>query len=51
MDEEFIEEPQEYIHEFGDDPKELESFVTKVEHDNFVSQEDEGDWEPIREES
>ena len=51
MDEEFIEEPQEHIHQFGDDPKESDSFVTKDQHDNFVTQEDEGDQEPIRNES
>ena len=51
VDEEFTEEPQEHIHQFGDDPEELDSFVTKGQHDNFVSQEDEGDQEPIREES
>ena len=29
MDEEFIEDPQEHIHQFGNDPKESDSFVTK----------------------
>ena len=47
MDEEFIEEPQEHIHQFGDDPEESNSYVTKDQHDNFVTQEDEGDQEPI----
>ena len=47
VDEEFIEEPQEHIHQFGDDPKESDSFVTKNQHDGFVSQEDEGDQDPI----
>jgi hypothetical protein len=51
VDEEFIEEPQEHIHQFGDDPDESDSFVTKDQHDNFVSQEDEGDQEPIGDES
>ena len=51
MDEEFIEEPQEHIHQFGDDPEELDSFVTNDQHDNFVSQEDEGDQELIWDES
>ena len=51
MDEEFIEEPQEHIHQFGDDPEESDSFVTKDQHDNFVTQEDEGDQEPIGNES
>ena len=51
VDEEFIEEPQEHIHQFGDDPEESDSFVTKDQHDNFVSQEDEGDQEPIGDES
>jgi hypothetical protein len=37
VDEEFIEEPQEHIHQLGDDPKELDSFVTKDLHDNFVT--------------
>ena len=43
MDEEFIEEPQEHMHQFGDDPEESNPFVTKDQHDNFVTQEDEGD--------
>ena len=47
MDEEFIEEPQEHIHQFGDNLEESNSFVTKDQHDNFVTQEDEGDQEPI----
>ena len=51
VDEEFIEEPQEHIHQFGNDPEESDSFVTKDQHDNFVSQEDEGDQEPIGDES
>ena len=51
MDEEFIEEPQEHIHQFGDDPEESDSFVTKDQHDNFVTQEDDGDQEPIGNES
>ena len=51
MDEEFIEEPQEHIHQFGDDLEELDSFVTKDQHDNFVTQEDEGDQDPIGDES
>ena len=50
VDEEFIEEPQEHIHQFGDDPEESDSFVTKDQHDNFVTQEDEGDQEPIKNE-
>ena len=50
MDEEFIEEPQEHIHQFGDDLEESDSFVTKDQHDNFVTQEDEGDQEPIGDE-
>ena len=48
VDEEFMEEPQEHIHQFGDDPEEPNSFVTKDQHDNFVIQEDEGDQEHIR---
>ena len=51
MDEEFIEEPWEHIHQFSDDPEESDSFVTKDLHDNFVTQEDEGDQEPIGDES
>ena len=47
MDEEYLEEPQELIHQFGDDPEETNSFVTKDQHDNFVAQEDEGDQEPM----
>ena len=51
VDEEFIEEPQEHIHQFGDDLDESNYFVTKDQHDNFVSQEDEDDQEPMGEES
>ena len=51
MDEEFIEEPQEHIHQFGDDAEESYYFVTKDQHDIFVTQEDEGDQEPIGNES
>ena len=47
VDEEFVEEPQKHIHQCGDDPEESDSFVTMDQHDNFVSQEDEGDQEPI----
>ena len=50
MDEEFIEEPQEHIHQFGDDPEESNSYVTKDQHDNFVTQEDERGQGPIRDE-
>ena len=38
VDEEFIEEPQEHIHQFGDDPEDSDSFITKDRHDNFVTQ-------------
>ena len=51
MDEEFIEEPQEHIHQFGEDPEESDPFITKDQHDNFVTQEDEGDQEHIGDES
>ena len=51
IDEEFIEKPPYHIHQFHDDPEESNTFVTKSEHDNFVSQEDEGDQEPTEEES
>ena len=47
VDEKFIEEPQEHIHQFGDDSEDSGSFVTKDQHDNFVTQEDEDDQEPI----
>ena len=50
MDEEYLEEPQEHIHQFGDDPEESDSFVTKDQHDNFVTQEDEGDQKPMENE-
>ena len=40
VDDKFIEEPQEHIHQFDDDPEESDSFVTKDQHDNFVTQED-----------
>ena len=42
VDEKYLEEPQEHIHHFGDDPEESDSFVTNDRHDNFVIQEDEG---------
>jgi hypothetical protein len=51
IDEEFIDQPLDHIHDFGDEPEESDTFVTKSEHDNFVSQEDEGDQEPREEES
>ena len=41
VDEEFIEKPQDHIHHFGKNvPKESKTFLTKGEHDSFVSQED-----------
>ena len=51
IDEEFIEKPQDHIHHFGNEIKESDTFVTKSENDNFVSQEGEDDQEPIEEES
>ena len=51
MYEGFIEEPQELIHQFGDDLEESDSFVTKDQHENFVTQEDEGDQELLGNES
>ena len=48
-DEEFTEQPQDHIHHFGNEFKELDTFVTKSEHDNYVSQEEEDDQEPIEE--
>ena len=50
IDEEFIEQPQDHIHHFGNELKESDTFVTKSEHDHFVSQEDEDDQEPVEEE-
>ena len=50
IDEEFIEQPQDHIHHFGNDPKESRTFVTKDEHDSFVSQEEEDDQDPLEEE-
>ena len=38
IDEEFIEQPQDHIHHFGNEPKESKTFLTKDEHDSFVSQ-------------
>ena len=40
IDEDFIEKQQDHIHHFGNEPKESRTFVTKDEHDNFVSQEE-----------
>ena len=51
IDEDFIEKPLDHIHQFGDEPEESDTFVTKDKHDNFVSQEDEGDKETREEES
>ena len=51
IDEEFTEQPQDHIHHFGNELTELDTFVTKSEHDNFVSQEGEDDQEPTEEES
>jgi hypothetical protein len=51
IDEEFIEQPQDHIHRFGDEHEESDTFVTKSEHNNFVSHEDEGSEEPREEES
>ena len=51
IDEDFTEQPQYHIHHLGNKPEESDSFVKKSEHDNFVSQEDEGDQQPREEES
>jgi hypothetical protein len=51
VDEGYLEEPQELIHQFGDDPEESDSFVTKDQLDNFVTQDDEGDQEPMENEA
>ena len=51
IDEEFTELPQDHIHHFGNELIESYTFVTKSEYDNFGSQEDEDDQEPIGEES
>ena len=50
IDEEFIEQPQDYIHQFGNELKESRTFVTKDEHDSFVSQEEEEDDQDLVEE-
>ena len=50
IDEEFTEQPKDHIHHFGNEFIESDTFVKKSEHDNFVSQEDEDDQEPIEEE-
>ena len=46
---EFTKKPQDHIHHFGNELKESETFVTKSEHDNFVSQEEEDDQDLIEE--
>lgn len=53
VDEEFIEKPQAHIHHFGNnDPRESKNVLTKDEHDNFVSQEEEeDDQDLVKEES
>ena len=51
IDKEFIEQPQDHIHYFGNEIIESDTFVTKSEHDNFVSQEGEDDQDPIEKES
>ena len=50
IDKEFTKQPQYHIHHFGNEIIELDTFVTKSDHDNFVSQEGENDQEPIEEE-
>lgn len=48
VDEEFIEQPQDHIHHFGNnEPRESRTFLTKDEHDNFLSQEKEDDDEDL----
>ena len=51
IDEEFTKKPQDHIHHFRNELTESDTFVTKSEHENFVSQEDEGDQEPLGDES
>ena len=51
VDEGYIEKPQDHIHHFGNnEPRESRTFLTKDEHDSFVSQEEEEDDEYLVEE-
>ena len=47
VDEEFTKQPQDHSHHFGNELQESDTFVTKSEHDSFVSQEEEDDQEQI----
>ena len=47
VDEEFIDQPKDHIHHFGNEPKESKTFLTKDEHDIFVLQEEEEDDQDI----
>ena len=49
INKEFTEQPQDHIHHFGNELTESDTFDTKNDHDNFVSQEEEDDQEPIEE--
>ena len=48
---EYIQETQEHINQFGDDPEESLPIITKDQHDNFVTQQDEGDPRPLGQDS
>ena len=51
VDDEYIQETQEHINQFGDDLEESVPIITKDQHDNFVTQQDEGDPGPSGQES
>ena len=48
---EYIQETQEHINQFGDDLQDPVPIINKDQHDNFVTQQDEGDPQPSGQES
>ena len=50
VDEDFIEKVEDHIHHFDNEHIESNTFVTKNEHESFLSQEEEDDQEIIEEE-
>ena len=51
VDDEYIQETQEHINQFGDDPEESIPIITKDQHDIFVTHQDEGGLGPLGQES
>ena len=51
VDDEYIQETQEHINQFGDDPEESNPITTQDQHGSFVTQQDEGDLQTLGDES